>query len=63
MSAANTRFSYATRLNGFKAGGPAVWQGRNRVTSLDLIERAATVLSAPAPSVGNCIGQLDQVIR
>ena len=43
MSALNTRFSYATRLNGFKAGGPAVWQGRNRITSLDLIERAATV--------------------
>jgi L-rhamnose isomerase len=39
----NTRFAYATRLNGFKGGGAAVWQGRNRITSLDLIERAATV--------------------
>ena len=38
-----TRFAYATRLNGFKGGGPAVWQGRNRITSLDLIERAAKV--------------------
>jgi xylose isomerase len=38
-----TRFSYATRLNGFKAGSSAVWPGRNRITSLDLIERAATV--------------------
>jgi xylose isomerase len=43
MNSTPTRFAYATRLNSFKAGGSAVWQGRNRVTSLDLIERAATV--------------------
>ncbi|HRX37666.1 MAG TPA: TIM barrel protein [Aestuariivirga sp.] len=38
-----TRFDYATRLNGFKADAAKVWPGRNRITSLDLIERAATV--------------------
>jgi xylose isomerase len=38
-----TRFSYATRLNGFKADAAQTWPGRNRITSLDLIERAATV--------------------
>lgn len=38
-----TRFAYATRLNGFKANAAQVWPGRNRITSLDLIERAATV--------------------
>ena len=34
------RFAYATRLNGFKAGA---FPGKNRVTTLDLVERAATV--------------------
>jgi xylose isomerase len=43
LNAAKTRFAYATRLNGFKAGMPVGWTGRNRITSLDLIERAATV--------------------
>ena len=38
-----TRFAYATRLNGFKANAAKVWPGRNRITSLDLLERAATV--------------------
>jgi xylose isomerase len=38
-----TRFAYATRLNGFKADAATVWPGRNRITALDLIERAATV--------------------
>jgi len=38
-----TRFAYATRLNGFKANAAQVWPGRNRITSLDLIARAATV--------------------
>jgi len=38
-----TRFAYATRLNGFKADAARIWPGRNRITSLDLIERAATV--------------------
>ena len=37
------RFPYATRLNGFKANAAKVWPGRNRITSLDLLERAATV--------------------
>jgi xylose isomerase len=38
-----TRFAYATRLNGFKANAAKVWPGRNRITSLDMLERAATV--------------------
>ena len=43
MTALQTRFAYATRLNGFKADAAKVWPGRNRITSLDLIERAGTV--------------------
>ncbi len=43
VTAAQTRFAYATRLNGFKADAAKVWPGRNRITALDLIERAATV--------------------
>lgn len=38
-----TRFAYATRLNGFKANAAKIWPGRNRITSLDMLERAATV--------------------
>lgn len=43
MPATETRFAYATRLNGFKADAAKVWPGRNRITSLDLMARAATV--------------------
>lgn len=43
MPGTKTRFAYATRLNGFKANAAEIWPGRNRITSLDLIERAATV--------------------
>ncbi len=43
MPAPHTRFAYASRLNGFKANAALVWPGRNRISSLDLIERAATV--------------------
>ena len=43
MTRKTTRFSYATRLNGFKANAAKVWPGRNRITSLDMLERAATV--------------------
>ena len=43
LTALQTRFAYATRLNGFKADAAKVWPGRNRITSLDLIERAGTV--------------------
>ena len=43
MPAPDTRFAYATRLNGFKADAARVWPGKNRITALDLIERAATV--------------------
>ncbi len=34
---------YAARLNAFKIGAGAYWPGRNRITALDLAERAATV--------------------
>ena len=43
MTKKTLRFPYATRLNGFKANTAKVWPGRNRITSLDLLERAATV--------------------
>ena len=33
---------YAARLNAFKIGAAEYWPGRNRVTTLDLVERAAT---------------------
>ncbi len=51
MTAIQTRFGYATRLNGFKADAARVWPGRNRITALDLIERAATV---PGLSAVDC---------
>ena len=35
-----TRFPYATRLNGFKADAATAFPGRNRITTLDLVERA-----------------------
>jgi xylose isomerase len=34
---------YAARLNAFKLGAATYWPGRNRITALDLIARAATV--------------------
>ena len=34
---------YAARLNSFKVGADAYWPGKNRVTTADLLERAATV--------------------
>lgn len=37
------RFAYATRLNGFKADAANAFPARNRVTALDLVERAAAV--------------------
>lgn len=43
MTKKTLRFPYATRLNGFKANAAKVWPGRNRITSLDLLERVATV--------------------
>ncbi len=33
---------YAARLNSFKVGAEAYWPGKNRVTTVDLLERAAT---------------------
>ena len=33
---------YAARLNSFKVGAEAYWPGKNRVTTADLLERAAT---------------------
>jgi xylose isomerase len=34
---------YAARLNAFRIGAAEYWPGRNRITTLDLLERAATV--------------------
>ena len=34
---------YAARLNAFKIGAAKKWPGRNRITTLDLFERAASV--------------------
>jgi xylose isomerase len=34
---------YAARLNSFKVGAQDYWPGRNRITTVDLIERAAAV--------------------
>jgi xylose isomerase len=34
---------FATRLNSFKSNAAAYWPGKNRVTALDLVARAATV--------------------
>ena len=34
---------YAARLNSFKVGAEPYWPGKNRVTTADLLERAATV--------------------
>ncbi len=38
-----TKPLYAARLNAFKIGAAEVWPGRNRITTLDLLERAASV--------------------
>ena len=35
-------YRYAARLNSFKVGAEAYWLGKNRVTTADLLERAAT---------------------
>lgn len=34
---------FATRLNSFKSGAESYWPGKNRLTAVDLLERAATV--------------------
>ena len=34
---------YAARLNSFKVGAERYWPGRNRITTVDLLERAAAV--------------------
>ena len=34
---------FAARLNSFKSGAASYWPGKNRVTALDLVARAATV--------------------
>jgi len=34
---------FAARLNSFKSGAASYWPGKNRVTALDLVTRAATV--------------------
>lgn len=37
------RTKFATRLNSFKSGAEAYWKGKNRITTIDLLARAATV--------------------
>ncbi|MEX0346696.1 MAG: sugar phosphate isomerase/epimerase family protein [Rhizobiaceae bacterium] len=39
---ATSKIRYAARLNAFKLGAAEYWPGRNRVTTLDLLERAAS---------------------
>lgn len=36
-------YEFAARLNSFRVGAKDYWPGRNRVTTLDLLDRAATV--------------------
>jgi xylose isomerase len=48
LAKTTTRLPYATRLNGFRANAAEVWPGRNRITSLDLLERAASVAGLSA---------------
>ena len=43
MSVAPGRPLYAARLNSFKVGAERYWPGKNQVTSVDLLERAAAV--------------------
>lgn len=38
-----TSYPYAARLNAFRIGAADYWPGRNRITAVDLAERAATV--------------------
>lgn len=39
---AANKMRYAARLNAFKLGAETYWPGHNRITTIDLIERAAT---------------------
>lgn len=41
MSGFPERPRYAARLNAFKVGAEQVWPGRNRITTIDLLKRAA----------------------
>lgn len=45
------RYAYATRLNGFRADAARAFPGRNRIGTLDLVERAATVPGLSAVDV------------
>lgn len=36
-------WAFATRLNAFRIGAKEFWPGRDRITAIDLVERAATV--------------------
>jgi len=42
-AATTAPWRYAARLNAFKIGAAEYWPGRNRITALDLVERASTV--------------------
>ncbi len=68
---------YAARLNAFAIGAEAYWPGRNRITVMDLIGRAATVpglnaadLNYPdhfrdgdAAAMARCLGQNGMVLN
>ncbi len=43
MAELNATRRFAARLNAFKIGSEKYWPGKNRITTIDLIERAATV--------------------
>jgi xylose isomerase len=51
LTTPKTNFAYATRLNAFKADAAAAFPAKNRITALDLIERAATVPGLSAVDV------------
>lgn len=39
----NTKYRYASRLNAFKIGADKYWPGKNHITTIDMLTRAATV--------------------
>jgi xylose isomerase len=64
------RTRFAARLNAFKAGAEAYWPGRNRITTHDLLARAATVpglnavdLNYPDHLADTTPGEMRQVLE
>ena len=61
---------YASRLNSFKIGAERYWPGKNRITTVDLLERAAAVeglnaadLNYPDHFEGTSAGELTQAMQ